>query len=210
MPEAFHRDMSRQVSDETRHAVAFTDGAAKLGTPHGTWPISTEVYDFHYQYEPCKPGSRRELLWRLLLRSTLQEALSLDSFAALSARLTHDGAHGAARLLEAITADEVFHVESGLKWSRYLCGGDDDLVYAERDLAHRYFADVATAARREFVQQHPAVALRETRDATIVRQQARDHYPFDLRMYLATHARKDVGFTERDLDQVVSWGYAHR
>jgi uncharacterized ferritin-like protein (DUF455 family) len=210
MPEAFHRDMSRQVSDESRHAVAFADGAAKLGAPHGTWPTSTDVYDFHYEYAPVAPGSQRELLWRLLLRSTLQEALSLDSFAALSARLLHDGAPAAARLLEAITADEVFHVESGLKWSRYLCGGDDDLVYAERDAAHRYFAGEALAARREFVRRHPDVALRETREATRVRQEARDHYPFDLRMYLAEHARRDVGFTERDLDQVVAWGYAHR
>jgi hypothetical protein len=209
MPEEFHRDMSRQTSDESRHAKACIDAAAHYGIPHGTWPISTDVYDFHYQLAPCKPGSRRELLWRLLLRSTFEEALSLDGFATFGARLAHDGEARAARILESITADEVFHVQSGLKWSRYLCGGDDDKVFRERDRAHRYYVESIERARNRYVREHPDEAIEETQQAIRSRDEVRQRYPFDLRVFLARPARVAVGFTKRDLEQVASWGYAH-
>jgi hypothetical protein len=121
MPEAFHRDISRQVADEARHAAALAVGAAKLGTPLGTWTMSTDVYDLHYEYASCKPGSQRELLWRLLLRNPLH-------------------APEVAPLVRAITDDEAFHLVAGRKWSRYLCGGDEALVSVERDAASRYIA----------------------------------------------------------------------
>jgi uncharacterized ferritin-like protein (DUF455 family) len=209
MPEEFHRDMSRQTSDESRHARACMDEAARYGAPHGTWPISTDVYDFHYQLAPCKAGSRRELLWRLLLRSTFQEALSLDGFQTFGARLAHDGELRAARLLESITADEVFHVQSGLKWSRYLCDGDDDVVFRERAKAHQFYVDAVTRARKAYVRSHPDDAIRETQHAIRSRDEVRERYPFDLRVFVAREARSAAGFTARDLEQVVGWGYAH-
>jgi uncharacterized ferritin-like protein (DUF455 family) len=210
MPEEFHRDMSRQTSDESRHARACMAEAARYGAPHGTWPISTDVYDFHYQLSPCKPGSRRELLWRLLLRSTFQEALSLDGFQTFGARLAHDGELRAARLLESITADEVFHVQSGLKWSRYLCEGDDDKVFREREKAHQFYVDAVTRARKAYVRSHPDDAIRETQHAIRSRNEVRERYPFDLRVFVAREARTAAGFTARDLEQVVGWGYAHK
>jgi hypothetical protein len=72
MPEAFHRDISRQVAQHSRHAAALAVAAARLGTPLGTWLTSTDAYDLHYEYALCQPGSQRELLWRLLL--TTKEA----------------------------------------------------------------------------------------------------------------------------------------
>ena len=209
MPEAFHRDMSRQTSDESRHAGACIELAARYGAPRGTWPTSTEVYDFHYQFAPCKPGSRRELLWRLLLRSTVQEALSVDGFNALCARLAHDRAFEAARLLESLIADEVFHVESGLKWSRYLCGGNDDRVYLERAKAHHFYAMAAMKARKAYVRANPDQAIRETEQLWELHQASHARYPFDLRIYLRRDVRTSIGFTARDLEQVLDWGYAH-
>ena len=75
LPEAFHRDMSRQSSDESRHAAACVALAKHYGVPHGTWATSSDVYRFHYEFARCAPGSRRELLWRMLLRSTFQGGL---------------------------------------------------------------------------------------------------------------------------------------
>jgi hypothetical protein len=72
MPEAFHRDVSRQVAQHSRQAAALAVAAARLGTPLGTWEASTDVYDLHYEYALCQPGSQRELLWRLLV--TAKEA----------------------------------------------------------------------------------------------------------------------------------------
>jgi uncharacterized ferritin-like protein (DUF455 family) len=209
LPEDFHRDVARQAADEARHARACIDAAARHGAPLGTWPVSTDMYDFHYQFTPCKPGSRRELAWRLLLRSTLQEALSIDSFVPLSARLGHDGQKTAARVLEAITADEVFHVEAGVKWTRYLCGGDAG-ARAEREAAHRYYLACAVRARKQYVKQHPETAIAETRSAKQVATRARARYPFDLGVYLAEDTRKAIGFTEADLEQIARWGYARR
>jgi uncharacterized ferritin-like protein (DUF455 family) len=209
MPEAFHNNMARQTSDESRHARACIDLAAAYGTPHGTWPTSTDVYDFHYQFQPCKPGSKRELLWRLLLRSTFQEALSLDGFGPLSARLAHDKAFQAARLLESLMADEVFHVESGLRWARHLCKGNDDRVFKEREAAHRYYVASARRARKDYVRANPDQAIRETEELWQLHQSAHARYPFDLRVFLARTARESIGFTERDLEQIVNWGYAN-
>jgi uncharacterized ferritin-like protein (DUF455 family) len=209
MPEAFHRDMSRQTSDESRHARACLELAAAYGMPHGSFPTSTDVYDFHYQFKPCKPGSRRELLWRLLLRSTFQEALSLDGFEPLSARLAHDKAFSAARVLESVMSDEVFHVESGLKWSRFLCNGNDDRVFRERAIAHRYYVMSARRARKQYVRKNPDRAIAETEQLWRLHQAAHSRYPFDLRVYLARPARESIGFAERDLEQIVIWGYAN-
>jgi uncharacterized ferritin-like protein (DUF455 family) len=208
LPEDFHRDMARQTSDESRHAAACVELAARYGAPRGTWPISSDVYDFHYQFGPCKPGSRRELLWRLLLRSTVQEAMSIDGFNPLCARLAHDGAFEAARLLESLISDEVFHVESGLKWARYLCGGNDDRVFSEREKAHRYYVRAAQQARKQYVRANPDQAIKETEQLWELHQASHARYPFDLNIYLARDVRTSIGFTERDLEQVLDWGYA--
>ncbi|HEY6177853.1 MAG TPA: DUF455 family protein, partial [Kofleriaceae bacterium] len=208
LPEDFHQAMSRQASDEARHAAACIALAAHYGVPHGTYPTSTDVYDFHYEYAPCKPGSRRELLWRLLLRSTFQEALSLDGFVTLNARLAHDRAYDAARLLESLMADEVFHVESGLKWARYLCNGNDDRVFTERAKAHRYYVMAQHRARKAYVKAHPDEAIRETEQLWQLHEQSRTRYPFDLGVHLARDTRRRIGFSERDLEQVLDWGYA--
>jgi hypothetical protein len=184
------------------------DLAGQYGAPYGTWPTRTDVYDFHYGFTPCRAGGRRELLWRLLLRSTLEEALSLDSFPILSARLDHDGAHEAARLLESVMADEVFHVEGGLKWCRHLCDGDDDRVFREREQAHRYYATSYLSAREAYVEENPDEAIREAEEMQEIREAAVSRYPFDLRVFMAKRTRRAIGFTPRDLRQVRSWGYA--
>ena len=112
-------------------------------------------------------------------------------------------------MLESLISDEVFHVESGLKWSRYLCGGDDDRVFREREKAHRFYVLAAMRARKAYVRANPDQAIRETEQLWELHQQSFARYPFDLRVYLARDVRTSIGFTERDLEQVLDWGYAN-
>src|SRR5262249_35896833 len=42
LPEAFHRDMARQTSDESRHARGCLELAKAYGMPHGSLPTSTD------------------------------------------------------------------------------------------------------------------------------------------------------------------------
>ena len=42
---------------------------AARGFRHGDFALSTSSYDGIYEFEPCATGSRRELLWRMLIGS---------------------------------------------------------------------------------------------------------------------------------------------
>lgn len=153
MPEDFHRNMARQVSDEARHARACLDVLAELGGRYGEFPISTGVYGFNCQFRACEPGSKRELLWRLLLRSVLQESLSLDGFPLLIKKREHYGLNDIARVFEGLMADEVFHVGSGLRWSTYLCDGGRGRVREELAQAHACYVSYARNLREKYYEQ---------------------------------------------------------
>jgi uncharacterized ferritin-like protein (DUF455 family) len=208
LPLEFHANMARQVSDESRHAEACARVCNDAGFSYGDFEISTGIYDFHYAFEPCEPGSKRELLWRLLLRSTLQEALSLDGFVLQIKKREFHGQAWIARVLESIMADEVFHVKSGVRWTRHLCGDDLECVQAERAEAHAFYIGYVQRVRDEFVDRHPERALKELayvrrRDAMVPTD-----YPFPLDIPINRHARLAAGFTEAELQEVVAWGYA--
>ena len=81
MPWAFHRDMARQASDEARHAIMIRRLMTARGFRHGDFPLSTSSYDGIYAFEPCEAGSRKELLWRMLIRQTFMEGLAIDHLA---------------------------------------------------------------------------------------------------------------------------------
>jgi uncharacterized ferritin-like protein (DUF455 family) len=208
MPATFHHNMARQVADESRHALACIELMAEYGHKYGDYPISTGVYDFHYQFELCEPGSRRELLWRLLLRSTLQEALSLDGFVLQIKKREYNHQSRIARLLESVMSDEVFHVNSGLRWSRYICDGNEERVLNERDQAHSYYASQAQQLRKEYVLANPERAIAEVDFVRRSTRAVRRRYPFSLEIQINREARRAAGFSEAEIDQVLEWGYA--
>ncbi|HEX4460902.1 MAG TPA: DUF455 family protein [Polyangia bacterium] len=209
MPLEFHVNMARQVSDESRHAEACERVCNEAGYRYGDFEISTGVYDFHYQFTPCAPGSKRELMWRLLLRSTLQEALSLDGFVLQIKKREFHGQIWIARVLESIMADEVFHVKSGVRWTRHLCDGDAVRARDERTQAHDFYLAYVNGVRNEYVDRYPERALAELdyvrhRDRTVP-----EEYPFSLQIPVNRQARAAAGFTEPELRDVVDWGYAY-
>ncbi|MDC3961122.1 DUF455 family protein [Polyangium jinanense] len=208
MPEEFHAAMARQMFDESRHAQACINTLEDFGGTYGDLPISTGVYDFHYHHAPCEPGSKRELLWRLLLRSTFEEALSLDGFVLQIKKRAFYGQEQVTRVLGAIMSDEIFHVRSGVRWSTYLCNGDRRRAREEREQAHAFDLEQLEKIRREFVMANPEQALEELafmrmRDAVVPKR-----FPFSLDISINRAARKAAGMDDEDMAQVVEWGYA--
>ena len=205
MPWAFHRDMARQASDEARHAVLITRVMTARGFRHGDFPHSTSSYNGVYAFEPCAPGSRQELLWRILIRQTFMEGLALDH---LAREIDHRRALGQtdiAEVFDYILRDEVFHAQSGLRWAAELVGADPAAVRAARAEAMAYFTARAEAAREAFVMDDLDAALRELTTIEVAkarRDGAAPHRP------LNRTARRQAGYDEEDLRQVVAWGYA--
>jgi uncharacterized ferritin-like protein (DUF455 family) len=205
MPWAFHRDMVRQASDEARHAVMITRLMTARGFRHGDFALTTSSYDGIYEFEPCATGSRQELLWRMLIRQTFMEGLAIDNLAYEIEHRRSAGQTDIASVFEYILRDEVFHAQSGLRWSRELLGSDSQAVLQERDRAIRYFTARAEAARKSFVMGNLDQAMSEL--AAI--QAGREHRGGKLpERPLNRTGRVQAGYTDNDILQIVSWGYA--
>ena len=207
MPWECHVDMLRQVADEARHALVVLRLATDLGMDYSEWPPLVLSYEAEYEFAPCDVGSRRELLWRILIRQTFQEGMAIDSHSFEIERRNFAGQPEVARVFEMILIDETMHVRSGLKWSRYLVDGDEAKVQQEREEAHKYYVSELNQRRDTFVSTHPKQAMAELRaleEADRKREQL-EPLPFEL-----THNmqyRRKLGYTDADLSQVANWGY---
>lgn len=202
LPWAFHLAMARQAADEARHAQILQRLAAGYGVTFGDYPVYVTTYDLLYQFEPCEPASVRELIWRLLLRCTYQEGLALDDLAfQIRARRFLNQPD----LLQAwtyILVDEVFHVENGLKWSRTLCEQCGLDVMAERQMAYDYFISMENHARLQFIVSNPERAIAEAHQL----QKAQERYALPFQRELAIGLRKQAGFSDAEIQQVIDWG----
>ncbi|MBL0167793.1 MAG: DUF455 family protein [Propionivibrio sp.] len=205
MPWQFHLDMARQVADEARHAQLMLQLLEARGFGYGDFPISTGTYDGLYQFEPCPPGSRKELLWRMLIRQTFMEGLALDSLARDIRRRTEAGHHDIARALDYILRDEVFHAGSGLRWSAYLLDGDRRAVLQERYESLTFYTTKAEAWRASFVETHVEEAMAELMMIEEGKRRRGGKLPDRP---LNRLGRQQAGFNDDDILQVLSWGYA--
>jgi uncharacterized ferritin-like protein (DUF455 family) len=205
MPWAFHRDMARQVSDEARHAIMITRLMTARGFRHGDFALSTSSYDGLYEFGPCETGSREELLWRMLIRQTFMEGLAIDNLAYEIERRRSAGQTDIASVLEYILRDEVFHAQSGLRWSQELAGSEPDAALKAREQAIQYFAQRAEAAREHFVLDNLDNAMSEL--AAVQAGKAHRGGKLPERPLNRT-GRVQAGYTSDDILQIVSWGYA--
>ena len=205
MPWAFHRDMVRQASDEARHAVMIARLMTARGFRHGDFALTTSSYDGIYEFEPCATGSRQELLWRMLIRQTFMEGLAIDNLAYEIEHRRSAGQTDIASVFEYILRDEVFHAQSGQRWSQELLGSDPQAVLQERERAIRYFTARAEAARESFVMGNLDQAMSEL----VAIQAGREHREGKLpERPLNRTGRVQAGYTDNDILQIVSWGYA--
>ena len=207
MPEAFHQDYSRITADEARHAAIAMRWARRLGRPFGSFAISTDIYTFNYQYEACPAGSKQELLWRLMLQGTLREGLIIEGYPTQAKKLRFRELAEAARVAEVMAEEEIAHVEAALKWTRFLCDGDNQRAHDERERAHAYYAHHYNEARKRYVAEHPDDAIEDTRQLVAYRKLSGETFPFSLAVHVNRAARRSIGFTEQEIDQICNWGY---
>lgn len=205
MPWAFHRDMLRQASDEARHAIMIMRLMQARGIRHGDFAISKSSYDGIYEFEPCAPGSRAELLWRMLIRQSFMEGLAIDNLAYEIEHRRAAGQGDIASVLEYILRDEVFHAQSGQRWSQELLDHDAGAVLKTREEALRYFMARAEAARESFVMNNLDDAMRELAAVESGKESRGGNAP---ERPLNRTGRVQAGYTDADIFQVVSWGYA--
>ncbi len=205
MPWAFHRDMARQVSDEARHAIMIARLMTARGFRHGDFALSTSSYDGLYEFAPCEIGSRQELLWRMLIRQTFMEGLAIDNLAYEIVRRRSADQTDIACVFEYILRDEVFHAQSGLRWSRELAGGDPRAMLEAREQAIRYFAGRAEAARENYVMENLDEAMSELAAIEAGKESRGGKLP---ERPLNRTGREQAGYTGDDILQIVSWGYA--
>lgn len=202
LPWTFHLAMARQAADEARHARVLERLAAGYGVRYGDYPISVATYDLLYQFAPCPPGSLRELLWRLLLRSTYQEGLAIDDLAYEVRKRQFLGQPELARAFNYILVDEIFHVENGLKWSRLLSEQLHLDVLAERDAARDYYLALENHSRLQFIVRNPERAIAEAQRL----QAALDRYDLPFARELNVQLRTLAGFSDAEIQQVRDWG----
>lgn len=205
MPWQFHVDMARQASDEARHALMMLGCLRDRGFDYGAFPVNTGSYDGLYRFDPCEPGSRKELLWRMLIRQTFMEGLALDSLAHDLKRRAGAGQDDIVRALDYILRDEVFHVQSGMRWAAYLLGGDRRAILQERYEAWTCHANAAEALRARFVESNLEKAMAEL---DILEEGKRRRGGKPVERPLNRIGRLQAGLNDDDILQVLSWGYA--
>jgi len=203
LPWAFHASMARHAGDEARHALILERFLAERGVAYGDYQVHSNVYDQLYQFGPCECGGMRELVWRLLMLSTCLEGLAIDDFAFEARRRDHLGQHDLARVFDYILADEVFHAENGLRWSRELCAAHRMDPVLERELAHGHYWGTLVRQRETYVEANP-----ERADGEIARLRsapAPEAVPVERGIDVAR--RRIAGYDDEEIEQVVRWGY---
>jgi uncharacterized ferritin-like protein (DUF455 family) len=205
MPWAFHRDMARQAFDEARHAIMIERLMTARGFRHGDFTLTTSSYDGIYAFEPCPAGSRQELLWRILIRQTFMEGLAIDHLGYEIEHRRSVNQPDIAAVFEYILRDEVFHAQSGLRWSRELLDSDPQAVLKEREEAIRYFTARAEAARESFVMANLDQAMSELAAIEAGKEHRGGKLP---ERPLNRTGRLQAGYSDDDIRQVVAWGYA--
>jgi uncharacterized ferritin-like protein (DUF455 family) len=129
--------------------------------------------------------------------------MALDSLAFEIRRRRYLNQDRHAEVFEFLLADEVFHAESGLRWSAYLLDGNEDAVRAEREKALLTWGQELDRRRLAFVKAFPDRALEEISRL----DEADNHRDLPFEMTLNTKARREAGFSHKDLEQIVEWGF---
>jgi uncharacterized ferritin-like protein (DUF455 family) len=128
----------------------------------------------------------------------VHEGLALDSTAFEIQKREFLHQPELARVFGYTLADEVFHAGAGLKWSRYLVGGNEQELNRERDAAYAYYSRRLKERRLMWGAAHLEEAAEEAEHLEeLVRY---NQFPFS-RQVNAT-ARRRAGFTEADIERL--------
>jgi hypothetical protein len=205
LPWTSHMALAAHVADEARHAAIFRRLLAGGGFSEATLPQHAANYEFGYSFPECEPGSKRELIWRLLIMCTVLEALAVDKLPVEIATRDVLGQTDFARALDYVSIDELFHTENGLRLTRQLCEKYCFDPMLERELVHGRFFGRQRNVRAVYL---AADRARAEREIAILEGPDPDGIPFESRTEV--ELRRRASFTDEECEQVDRWGYNAR
>ncbi len=205
LPWASHMALASHVADEARHAAIFRRLLADGGFSEANLPQHAANYQFAYSFPECEPGSKHELIWRLLIMCTVLEALAVDKLPVEIATRDVLGQTDFARALDYISVDELFHTENGLRLTRQLCEKYRFDPMLERELVHGRFFGRQRNVRAVYL---AADRARAEREIAILEGPDPDGIPFESRTEV--ELRRRASFTDEECEQVDRWGYNAR
>ena len=197
-----HVALARHATDEERHAQIFRRLLAQGGYSEEHLPQHGCNYEHAYEFPECEPGGKRELVWRLLILTTVLEGLAIDKLPVEIGTRDALGQSDFARALDYIALDELFHVENGLRLTRQLCTehGFDPIL--DRERVHGRFFGRQRDVRMLYLQRDPERAARE-----IAILEGPDPDGLDFRSRTEGTLRRRASFTDDELRQIHRWGY---
>jgi uncharacterized ferritin-like protein (DUF455 family) len=199
---SFHLALARHAADEQRHAAIFRRLLAQRGLDESSLVVHAANYEWAYEFPECAVGSKRELLWRLLLMCTVLEGLAVDKLPIEIATRDWLDQPDFARALDYIATDELFHTENGLRLTRELCQRHEFDSMLERERVHGRFFGRQRDARAAYLAED---AERAAREIAIMEGPDPDLMPFTSRTEVALRQR--CGYTYDECLQVDRWGY---
>ena len=202
-PWTTHLALARQATDEARHAAIFRRQLEEHGFDESALPQHGANYEYAYEFPECEPGSRRELLWRLLVLCTVLEALAIDKLPPEIGGRDWVDQTDFARALDYIANDELFHTENGLRLTRQLADelGLDPML--ERERVHGRFFGRQRDVRLAYLTADPERAAFE-----IASQEAPDPDGVPYLARTEVELRLRASFTFDECEQVERWGYS--
>jgi uncharacterized ferritin-like protein (DUF455 family) len=194
--------MASHVADEARHAAIFRQMMVANGIDEAQLPQHGANYEYGYEFPECSVGGTRELVWRLLLLSTVLEALAIDKLPVEIGGRDLVGQCDFARALDYIAADELFHVENGLRLTRALCRELNLDPILERERVHGRFFGRQRDVRLAYLDEDPRRAAAEI---AILQAPDPDGVPYQSQTEVELRMR--ASFTLEECEQVERWKY---
>lgn len=201
-PWAIHLALARHATDEARHAAIFRRLLHANGIDESTLTQHGANYEYAYEFPECEPGSERELTWRLLILSTVLEALAIDKLPVEIGGRDFVGQAEFARALDYIAIDELFHVENGLRLTRQLCEKLNLDPMLERERVHGRFFGRQRDVRIDYLE---ADKERAAAEIAVLEAPDPDGVPYVSRTEVELRLR--VSFTLEECQQVERWQY---
>ena len=211
MPLRFHLDMVRQAQSDLEFALQLSTTATQASGAQSPDAFSVEPFCNEYAFDSLAPGSRHELLWRLLGKQTLHQGLTLDAFVFETKRRQHVGQDELSELFAAMSVAEFKSVRAGVQWTRRLAAELNLSVIDERHTAHTFYCQRLVQRRNEFVQTYPHLALKELRaieESSHRQHQLEQQRAIPIKRRLEEKLREAAGFTSKEIQQIIEWGYA--
>ena len=134
LPDAFYRDWTRVLREESRHFRLLAAHLETLGYRYGDFPAHGALWEMAER-------TSLDVLARVALVPRTLEARGLDASPAVRHKLSSIGDRAGAAIVDVILRDEIGHVRIGNHWYGWLCeraGLDPVTTYAS--LADTYRA----------------------------------------------------------------------